>query len=61
MVLMNSAGRRCRIPVSIFAGSEATDVNPTEKCWQTGAYSDDCECEFRAHKHECSGYDGEDD
>ena len=34
---------------------------PTEKCWQTGIYTDDCECEFCEHKYECSGYEDEDD
>lgn len=32
---------------------------PTEKCWQTGIYTDDCECEFCEHKFECSGYEGD--
>ena len=30
--------------------------NACEHCWRTGVYSDDCECEFCSHKHECSGY-----
>ena len=32
--------------------------HPTEKCWRTGNYTDDCDCEFCNHKHECSGYEG---
>lgn len=34
---------------------------PTERCWETGNYTDDCNCEFCSHKHECSGYDGYED
>lgn len=34
---------------------------PTEKCWLTGVYTDDCECEFCRHKSECSGYQDEDE
>lgn len=34
---------------------------PTEKCWQTGIYTDDCECEFCEHKFECSGYESDDE
>lgn len=32
-------------------------MNYNEICWQTGNYSDLCECEFCEHKHECSGYE----
>mgnify|MGYP004458425557 FL=1 len=34
---------------------------PTDHCWQTGNYTDDCECEFCEHKEECSGYEKDDD
>ena len=27
---------------------------PTDKCWETGEYTDDCNCEFCDHKEECS-------
>lgn len=30
-----------------------------EKCWRTGNYTDECNCELCNHKHECSGYDKE--
>lgn len=36
-------------------------LNPMERCWQTGLYTDDCICEECDHKYECSGYDGDDD
>lgn len=38
-----------------------TPSNPTEHCWSTGEFSDDCICEFCDHKFECSGYDEDDD
>lgn len=34
---------------------------PTEICWLTGNYTDDCICEFCEHKNECSGYEENDD
>lgn len=34
---------------------------PTELCWHTGNYTDDCECEFCEHKDECSGYEDHDE
>ncbi len=34
---------------------------PTDLCWETGEYTDDCECEFCAHKNECSGYEEKDE
>lgn len=34
---------------------------PTELCWLTGNYTDDCVCEFCEHKGECSGYEDHDD
>lgn len=36
-------------------------MNPTEHCWATGEYTDDCICDFCNHKHECSGYDHDED
>lgn len=36
-------------------------MNPNEFCWQTGNYTDNCDCELCSHKYECSGYDGEED
>lgn len=36
-------------------------IYPTELCWQTGVFSDDCECEFCDHKEECSGYEENDE
>ena len=36
-------------------------VYPTELCWQTGNFTDDCECGFCGHKEECSGYEEDDD
>lgn len=32
-------------------------MDPTDVCWETGNYTDDCECEFCDHKDECSGYE----
>lgn len=34
---------------------------PTDKCWETGEYTDDCNWEFCDHKEECSGADLDDD
>lgn len=31
------------------------ESSPEEKCWNTGAYTDDCICETCNHAHECSG------
>lgn len=36
-------------------------MNPTEHCWATGEYTDDCICDFCDHRHECSGYDHDED
>lgn len=36
-------------------------TNANENCWQTGNYTDECDCEFCMHKCECSGYEGEDE
>lgn len=36
-------------------------MEPTELCWETGNYIDDCDCEFCVHNFECSGYDSDDD
>ena len=27
------------------------------KCWATGNYTDECDCEVCDHRFECSGYD----
>lgn len=27
---------------------------PTELCWQTGDYTDECICDFCDHSYECS-------
>ncbi len=35
-------------------------MDPTDVCWETGNYTDDCICEFCDHKDECSGYEGDD-
>lgn len=40
---------------------EEISMYPTELCWQTGNYTDDCECEFCEHKEECSGYENHDE
>ena len=34
-------------------------MDATDRCWQTGNYTDDCICEFCSHKFECSGYTGD--
>lgn len=36
-------------------------MEPSELCWQTRNYTDDCICEFYDHKHECSGYEDDED
>lgn len=35
-------------------------MDPTDVCWETGNYTEDCICEFCDHKDECSGYEGDD-
>ena len=35
-------------------------MTQTDICWQTGNYTDECDCEFCSHKQECSGYGGDD-
>ena len=35
-------------------------MNDNESCWQTGNYTDQCDCETCNHKEECSGYDKDD-
>ena len=32
-----------------------------EKCWETGNYTDDCNCNLCPHKDECSGYDNKEE
>lgn len=34
---------------------------PTNLCWETGKFTDDCCCDFCEHREECSGYDKNDD
>ena len=36
-------------------------MNPTDLCWETGVYTDNCICDFCEHKEECSGYEGNND
>lgn len=31
-----------------------------EKCWETGNYTNSCDCKLCLHKTECSGYEGDD-
>lgn len=40
---------------------EVTIMYPTELCWLTGSFEDNCECEFCEHKYECSGYEDDED
>lgn len=35
-------------------------MNDYDVCYETGTYNDQI-CEFCPHKHECSGYEDEDD
>ena len=41
--------------------SNLMEDDPTEVCWQTGQYNDDCICDLCIHKYECGGYEGDDD
>lgn len=34
-------------------------MDATELCWQTGNYTDDCDCEVCEHNYECSGYESD--
>ncbi len=43
----------------IIMDFKESEKYPTDICWETGIYSDDCECEFCSHKEECSGYDND--
>ena len=36
-------------------------MNPNDKCYQTGNYTDECCCELCDHKYDCSGYDDDDE
>lgn len=36
-------------------------MNPTELCWTTGKYTEDCNCDFCDFKSECSGFEDHDD
>ena len=38
-----------------------SDIEQTEYCWETGEYTDECDCEMCEHKFECSGYESDDD
>lgn len=37
------------------------NLSPTELCWLTGNYTDDCICDFCYHKFECSGSELDED
>ena len=37
------------------------NMSPTELCWQTGDYTDECYCEFCEHSDECSGSEDKDE
>lgn len=30
-------------------------INPNERCYQTGNYTDECDCNLCIHQRECSG------
>ncbi len=32
-------------------------MDATDRCWETGTYTDECICEMCEHKNECSGYE----
>lgn len=36
-----------------------TTEEANEKCWETGNYSDDCDCSVCDYKYDCSGSDDE--
>lgn len=36
-------------------------MEPSDICWNTGSYIDDCICEICDHRFECSGYDDHED
>ena len=40
---------------------EGVDMNPNDRCYQTGNYTDDCDCNLCSHQRECSGSDLEDE
>ena len=40
---------------------EDKDLFPTEKCWRTGIYTDECNCDFCEHQFECSAGNIDDD
>ena len=40
---------------------DAGITQPNDVCWETGNYTDCCDCELCEHKHECSGYEKDDD
>ena len=41
--------------------TEPSVEDKTEKCWQTGVFNSECDCEECSHKDECSGYEGGED
>lgn len=40
---------------------EDKNEDKTEKCWQTGVFNSECDCEKCSYKDECSGYEGGED
>lgn len=61
--IASNLGEAITDPKLLLAISEAkiTVDQKNELCWSTGNYTDECDCELCMHKHECSGYGGEDD
>ena len=50
--------------VKVFMGislEEFMRMSPSDRCWATGCYTDDCICEICDHRFECSGYDDHED
>lgn len=46
---------------AFFEDINTDDVNYNELCYQTGHHLTMCDCELCDHRHECSGYEGDDD
>lgn len=36
-------------------------MHPSDICYATGNYTDDCVCEICDHRFECSGYNDDED
>ena len=36
-------------------------MDQNERCWETGQFTDDCDCELCDHNFECSGYEDSED